>query len=204
MLGILRKHTGLLIVWGIIFSLMAGGVSFLFPFQYSAVSQILIISRDRSGVDPYTQSKSAERISQNLAEVIKTSDFYRKVMELSTANFDKNLWTDLAERKQRKKWQRDVKPETVYGTSLLRITTYALTPEEVKNFNAAVAETLTSKGWEYIGGDVVLKSVDDPLVSRYPTRPNLAVNVFAGFSIGILLSSLWILKYRRHTLFGRE
>lgn len=203
MLQILKQHLRVLVVWGVAAAVLAGALSFLFPLQYSAVSQVLIISRDRTGVDPYTQAKAAERIGENLAEVIKTSDFFRKVMESSSVPFSKTIWQNLVERDQRKKWRRDVKPETVYGTSLLRLTTYAKTPDEVKNFNRAVIQTLTTRGWEYIGGEVVLKQVDDPLVSRFPTRPNVIANMMAGFAVGVTLSALWILKYRRHTHFGR-
>ncbi|MFA6105277.1 MAG: Wzz/FepE/Etk N-terminal domain-containing protein [Patescibacteria group bacterium] len=203
MFSVLRKHLNLLILWGVIVAVLAGAISFVFPLQYSAVSQVLIISRDRAGVDPYTQAKSAERIGENLAEVIKTTDFYDKVMESTAVSFDKDKWKNYSERQQRKNWQRDVKPETVYGTSLLKVTTYATTPDEVKNFCNAVVQTLTSRGWEYIGGDVVLKQVDNPLVSMFPNRPNVVANFLAGFVIGFLLSALWILKYRRHTHFGR-
>lgn len=201
MLSVLQQHFKLLMVWGVVVAFIAGAVSFLFPMQYSAVSQVLIISRDRSGVDPYTQAKAAERIGGDLAELIKTTDFYDKVME-SNATFDKATWKNYSERDQRKKWQRDVKPEVVYGTSLLRLTTYAATPDEVKNFCNAVVQTLTSRGWEYIGGDVIFKKVDDPLISTYPTRPNVIANSVAGFVIGVALSALWILKYRRHTHFS--
>jgi capsular polysaccharide biosynthesis protein len=203
MFSVLKQHIKLLVLWGIIVAVFSGAISFVFPLQFSAVSQVLIISRDRAGVDPYTQAKSAERIGENLAEVIKTTDFYDKVMESTAVSFDKDSWKNLSERQQRKNWQRDVKPETVYGTSLLKITTYATSPDEVKNFCNAVVQTLTSRGWEYIGGDVVLKQVDNPLVSMFPTRPNIVANFLAGFVIGVLLSALWILKYRRHTHFGR-
>lgn len=203
MFTVLRKHFALLIVWGVLISILAGSASFLFPLQYSATSQVLIISRDRSGVDPYTQAKSAERIGENLAEVIKTTDFYRKVMDSTDINIDRSYWINVSERKQRKRWQKDVRPEVVYGTSLLRLTAYAKTPEEVKNFCNIIVKTLTTQAGEYIGSDVVLKQVDDPLVSLFPSRPNLIANTLAGFVTGVMLSALWILKYRRHTLFNR-
>lgn len=203
MFNVLKQNLKLLVLWGMIVAVLTGSASFIFPLQYSAVSQVLIISRDRAGVDPYTQAKSAERIGENLAEVIKTTDFYEKVMESSAVPFDKDRWKNYSERQQRKNWQRDVKPETVYGTSLLKITTFATSADEVKNFCNAVVQTLTSRGWEYIGGDVVLKQVDNPLVSLLPTRPNVVANFLAGFIVGFMLSSLWILKYRRHTHFGR-
>lgn len=199
MLNALKQHLRLLAFWGMITGVAAGGLSFLFPMQYSAVSQVLIISRDRAGVDPYTQAKSAERVGENLTEVIKTTDFFDKVLESSASQIDKEAWRSLSERRQRKNWQRDVKPETVYGTSLLRITTFAGSPDEVENLSNAVVQTLTSRGWEYIGGDVVLKQVDKPLVSILPARPNIIINFLAGFAVGFMLSAIWIIKYRRHT-----
>ena len=198
MLNSLKQHWGLLFLWGIITGVLVGSLSFLFPMQYKAVSQVLIISRDRAGVDPYTQAKSAERVGENLAEVIKTTDFYDKVMEGTAVQFDKDFWKNLSERKQRKSWQRDVKPETIYGTSLLRITVFSGNREDASNLCNAVVHTLTSRGWEYIGGDVVLKQVDKPLVSLLPARPSVIVNFFAGFAIGFMLSAIWIIKYRTH------
>lgn len=192
----------MLVVWGIIFALLGGAVSLLFPMQYSAVSQVLIISRSMSGVDPYTQSKSAQQVGENLAELIKTTDFYSKVVN-SGSTFDRSIWQNLNDRNRRKKWQSDVRPSVVYGTSLLRLQTYSYTLEEAKNFNDAVAATVVSRGTDYVGGDIILKQVDDPLVSRFPTRPNVIINSAAGFLIGALLASLWVMKYRKHTLISR-
>lgn len=195
----LREHGKLLVLWGVILALLCGAVSLLFPRYYSAVSQVLIISRDRSGVDPYTQAKSAERVGGDLVQVMMTTDFYNKVMDNTAATFDKNRFKSLRERKQRQQWRRDVKPEVVYSTSLLRITVYAPTPEDAANFARAISHTVTSRGWEYVGGDVTLKEVDSPLVSRFPTRPNYLFNMVLGFFVGFFLGGLWVMKYKRKT-----
>src|SRR3989339_1530008 len=112
----LLKHIKLVVVWAIFFSILAGGISFLLPKKYSADSQVLIISRDRTGVDPYTQAKSTERIGENLAQVMKTGDFYKKVMDSTSYSFDRAKWTKLDDRAQRKKWNKDVLSSVVYGT----------------------------------------------------------------------------------------
>jgi hypothetical protein len=70
-----------ILIWGILMMIVFTGVSLLFPRQYSAESKVLLISRDRSGVDPYTQAKSAERIGADLAQVMPTVDFYSKGLE---------------------------------------------------------------------------------------------------------------------------
>jgi len=202
MLSVLARHLKLLSVWGLVTAIIAAGVSLLFPLQYSAVSRVLIISNSQSGVDPYTQSKAAERVGANLAEVMQTSDFFSKVME-STVTFNKDSWKKLTDRAARKKWQKDVRPESVYGTSLLKITVYSGTQDEAIAFSNAVTQTVASRGWEYVGGNVVLKQVDNPLVSRLPTRPNIVVNAIAGFFIGAFLSGLWLVWYKKHTWFNK-
>ena len=80
MFNLIQKHLKLIISWGVVFALLSLLVSVFFPPYYSAATQVLIISRDRYGVDPYTQSKAAERIGENLAQVMQTTDFISKVM----------------------------------------------------------------------------------------------------------------------------
>ena len=201
MLNLLQKHLKLIISWGVIFALLSVLVSVFFPPYYSATTQVLIISRDRSGVDPYTQVKSAERIGENLAQVMKTTDFMNKVMSSGTATFDKTRWQGLTDRKLRKQWQRDVEGTMAYGSSLLNIKTFGRSQDDAKALAAAVTDTVSSRGWEYVGGDVAIKVVNDPLVSSWPTRPNYVMNAGVGLVLGLLLSSWWVLRYKKH-LFG--
>ncbi len=200
MLKVFLKHLRLIIIWGLVIGIISGAVSLVFPMKYSAESQVLIISRDRTGVDPYTQVKSAERIGENLAQVMRTTDFYQKVME-STSQFDRERWNSLSERKQRKMWQKDVVGSMVYGSSLLKITTYSESKDDAKALSDAVTQMVSSRGWEYVGGDVAIKSVNSPLVSNFPTRPNLLMNILVGFVVGVLLAGLWVYRSKRH-LFG--
>lgn len=198
---LVKKHLKLIIFWGVALALLSGLVSLFFPRQYSAISQVLIISRDRSGVDPYTQVKSAERIGENLAQIMQTTDFYNKVME-APASFDRQKWQNFTNRQRRKQWVKDVQGAMTYGTSLLQTTVYGNTSEDALALASAVNGVLTSRGWEYVGGDIAVKAVNDPLVSRLPARPNFILNTILGFIIGFLLASLWIVRYKKHTVFG--
>lgn len=202
MLHILQKQIKLILSWGIIFALISTIICFILPWQYSASTQVLFISSDRSGVDPYTQSKSAERIGENISQVMKTTDFYQKVMKNTSFTIDKNVWNNLSERAQRKKWNKDVMASMAYGTSLMNINVYSKNKKEAANLASAVAGTLSTYGWEYVGGNVTIKLVSLPLVSTIPARPNFILNIIIGFLVGVLISSMWAVRYKKHNLFN--
>lgn len=203
MISLIFKHWKLIFFWGLFMASITIGVSFVLPRQYSAESQILIITRDRYGVDPYTQAKAAERVGENLAQIMKTADFYNKVIA-SEFTFDRDSWKNIStERLRRKNWQKDVLANVVYGTSLMKVTVYRDTPLEAVALSNAVTQTITSRGWEYIGGDVVIKVVGDSLASRWYARPNFAMNGLFGFLVGAFLGTLWTVRYRKQRVFGK-
>ncbi len=202
MLHTLEKNAKTILIWGLIFAALSVTASLFFPKQYSATSQVLIISKDQTGVDPYTQARSAEKIGANLAQIINTSDFFNKVMNANVYQFDRNIWKSLSERQQRKKWAKDVQAVMVYGGSIMKVNTYSYNQEESVNLSNAVTQTLVTQGWEYLGGDVSIKVVSSPLASRWPARPNFIINSLVGLLVGALLSSFWILRYTRRRLFG--
>jgi len=203
MFRLLSKHIKLITSWALVLAFLSVGVSFLFPKQYSATSQVLIISRDKAGVDPYTQARSAERIGVNLAQIMKTTDFFNKTLNSTAFPFNKEVWKKLTDRQQRKKWAKDVQASMIYGTGLMRIKVYAGSKEEAANLSGAVTQTVSAQGWEYLGGDVAIKTVSTPLVSNWPARPDLPVNFAVGLLAGGLISGLWVLRYKRRALFGK-
>jgi capsular polysaccharide biosynthesis protein len=199
MLHLFFKHWKTILFYGFFAAAISFALCVFVSPKYSAESSVLIISRDRTGVDPYTQSKSAERIGENLAQVMRTSDFMKKTLE-SSVNFNKEKWLNLSDRKQRKQWQKDVQAQVAYGTSLLKIVAYG-EKDDVFGLSTAVTETLATRGWEYVGGDIILKTVNPPIVSRWIARPNVALNTVLGFLAGILLSCAYVYKYKR-SFFG--
>ncbi len=201
MMHVFAERFKLMLLWGCIGALICAAASFLLPLQYSADSSVLLISRTQAGVDPYTQSKSAERIGENLAQLMATSDFYQKVMESSVDGLDTVYWRSLPERDRRKEWPKDVVASVQYGVSILKIRTYATTREQAVVLGQAVTKTIIERGWEYVGSDVLFKEVDTPLASQLLTRPNFVVNAGIGFWVGIVVSGLWFVSYRRRTVY---
>jgi len=59
---------------------------------------------------------------------------------------------------------------------------------------AASADALVARGWEYVGGDVTMKVVNNPIATRWPVRPNLVLNALLGFVVGTLLMGLLVVR----------
>ena len=78
--GVIGKRWKVIFLAGLVFSFVALVISIILPLQYRADAQVLIISKSRYGVDPYTVVKSAERVGENLTQIMKSNDFYNKVV----------------------------------------------------------------------------------------------------------------------------
>lgn len=165
-----------------------------YPLEYRADAQVLIISQSRFGVDPYTVVKSAERIGENLIQVMKTEDFANKVLAYKDGIVDKIKFGDLDQRERRKLWESTLDVSVISGTGVLNIAVFNPDPEIAKEIAEAVAGTLTSRGWEYVGGDVAIKVINNPVATRFPVRPNLPLNFLIGFLAGLSAMSLVVIR----------
>ena len=166
-------------------------VSAFFPLKYSATTRLLIIPKSSLGVDPYTAVKSAERVSENLAQIIFTTSFFDRVTRAGF-NLDLSAFNNASEIQKRKFWKKMVSPEVLSGTALLGITVFHTDKEQARAWASAIAYTLQTQGFEYTGGNVDIKIVDTPILSRWPVKPNFLMNGFLGLLIGGLLGMIWV------------
>lgn len=190
----LVRRSKLIFLVGLLVALLSAGLTFLFPLEYRADAQVLIISKSSSGIDPYTLVRSAERVGGNVIQVMKTDDFYQKVKAQTNYDIDWNFFENKGEREKRKLWQKTLVPSVVYGTGVLNISTFSTNPDNAVKLAAASADALVSQGWQYVGGDVTMKIVNNPVATKWPVRPNIAINALLGFVVGTLLISLVIIK----------
>ncbi len=184
------KRKRAIILLGVLCAFLSFALTLLFPLKHRADAQILIITKSRFGVDPYTIVKSAERVGENLARVINTTDFYTKVRSYDYG-IDWSVYDSAkTEKKRRKLWQKNVSTGVVYGTGILSVSTFDQDPAQALTLAASVSDTLVRRGWEYVGGDVSMKIVNDPVVTQFPVKPNPLTNGIAGLVFGLLLGSV--------------
>jgi capsular polysaccharide biosynthesis protein len=184
-----------LLVYGLVAALLGVGISLLFPLEYSSTMRLLIIQKQLAETDPYTAIKGAERLSDNLAQIIYTTSFYDKVMA-AKFNIDK-AYFKVDERKRREQWNKMIATQVTRESGLLIVTVYHKDPAQASLIAQAIAFVMTTDGWQYVGGEPQVKLVDDPLPSRWPTRPNLPNNAITGFIVGAVFGGFRVLTDRR-------
>ena len=175
--------------WRTIFFITGGALalslifSLVQPFQYSAKTRILVIPSG-GGLDAYSALKSAEAIGENIAQVIYTTSFFDKVIQSNSSI--QNIWsTD--ENKKRKQWEKMIDAEVLYGTGMIDITVYHKDKTQSSMLASTIADVLSEEGRNYFGiPGLQITMVSSPLLSKYPVKPNILLNVFMGLLLGLL------------------
>jgi len=187
---ILKSNTKLIVTIVLILVILVLAITAVQPFKYRATARLLVIQK-QTAIDAYTAAKSGERIAKNLSEIVATSSFYDNVID-SSPNLKNEFSTNEIER--RKEWQKDVEAVAYAESGILEISAYHTNPDYASQIVRSIAYVLVNKGGDYHGGgrDVEIKIVDNVLVSKYPVRPNVILNlalaILAGLVIGMVYS----------------
>ncbi|MBU1146595.1 hypothetical protein KKD80_03560 [Patescibacteria group bacterium] len=175
--------------WRTIFFITGGALvlslilSLIQPFQYSAKTRILVIPSG-SGLDAYSALKSAEAIGENISQVIYTTSFFDKVTQNNSEI--QNIWSS-DENKKRKQWEKTIQAEVLYGTGMVDITVYHKDKSQATILASTIADVLSREGRNYFGiPGLQIIMVSSPLLSKYPVKPNILLNVFMGLLLGLL------------------
>lgn len=180
---------------GFIGLLIAIIVSLFFPLKYSATAGVFVIPRQGFGVDPYTVIKSSERVGENLALAIGTSEFLGRVLDVEPRIDQSAFPTE--ERLRRKYWLKNIEADVTPGTGLLRMTAYSTDPAQAVILATGVSKTIMEYGIEYVGAQATFKIADEPIASRFPVRPNIPMNGLIGFLFGAILASIFVLFQKK-------
>jgi len=191
-----------ILLFAVVVAAAGAAISFLFPLQYSSTMRLLIIQKQLSSADPYTAIKASERISDNLGQIIYTTSFFDKVMN-ARFNIDQSVFK-AQDSKRRKQWSEMIDTAVIRGTGMLQVAVYHTDQQQAEQISRAIAFVLTTEGWQYVGGgDLDVKLVDQPLVSRFPVKPNVPANAVAGFTLGLIAGAGYVLlRARRHAPMG--
>jgi capsular polysaccharide biosynthesis protein len=177
------------IVWWWLVSLLALAtlVSFLQPLKYSAESQILVVSDYRQTSDPYQISRTNEYLSSLLAQVTYSSSFFEATVK-PEYQIDTAYFGDTA-KKRMTAWHKTIKVKPINDSGVISVKAYHPDKQQAEKLVRAINYNLITKNNYYhgLGDKVILKVIDEPLISTWPAKPNLPINFGLAIMLGVLI-----------------
>lgn len=190
-LQLFKKRKTTVISITLIFVIIGLIVTLLQPLKYSSKSRLLILQPNTSS-DAYTVSKSNEYVGGLISEVIYSGSFLDS-LKASNSIFDRNYFNDTY-KKNVKKWGETVFARSSGSTGVIDIEIYHTNPEEAKNISNAVNQLIISgqSPYKFNPEQTKISIIDEPVVSSFPVKPNIPVNLALSLLFGFLAGCSYI------------
>lgn len=205
-LQLLRRKKQTIITIVLVATMLTVLISLMSPLKYGVKSRLLVVQNSEK-TDAYSLSRSNEYLGNLLAEVVYSGSFYDKVIS-SKYNVDSNYFNG-DYNDQIKKWHKTIETKTKQDTGIIEINIYHPQVKEAKNIALAVNDILINENEDYHGGaNVEINTIDRPLASSYPVKPNIPFNAAVSAGLALLFSLFYIYifpeeKYSLY-LFGKK
>lgn len=188
---ILKKRKGVLVYFVITFIVIGLIATFLQPLQYRSKTRLLVV-QSAKGEDPYTISKSNEYLGNLFSQVVYSNSFFNLVMD-SKFNIDKKYFGNTSNREM-KIWKKNISSKSLGDTGIISIDVYHSDPYQAKQISLAINDVLINKNFNYqgLGTLVRVTVIDQPIVSNYPVKPNIIINIILAIFTGIIIGLFYI------------
>jgi len=202
--SLIKAKKGTIFSIVILAALLTGVFTFVQPLKYGAESKLLVIQNFPAGADAYSVSRANEYLGGLLADVVSSRTFYDEVME-SGFSIDKKYFSSKGDRREEiKNWKKTVKAVSVGDKGIININIYHVDSVQADQIARAVNYVLKTKNQNYHGiqSGVSVKVIDNPIVSSFPIKPNIALNFALAFAFGLIagLSYVYLFPERKYDL----
>ncbi|MEK7097644.1 MAG: hypothetical protein AAB906_02245 [Patescibacteria group bacterium] len=195
-----RKQTIFAIV--LLFVFVASVLTLIQPLRYESRSKLLVLQDFGDNFDPYSAAKSNEYLSNLLAR-ITTSEVFFEEMADSGFNVDGKYFSDRADKKL-KIWEKTVVAKAFNDSGIISVNIYHTDRYQTEQIARAVNYVLKTKNSQfYAGGSSVnIKVIDEPIVSKWPVKPNAPLNIGFAVILGFIsgLFYIYILPDEKYSL----
>jgi capsular polysaccharide biosynthesis protein len=179
----------------LVFLVIGAILTVIQPFKYESKSDLLIVKETNIAVDPYTSAKANEYLSNILAKVVSTNSFFDEVAR-SGSDIDFSYFPARADKKM-KLWRETVSATALNDSGIVSVSVFHTDQDQAMLIANAVNNILITKNNQYIGeGDrVKIKVLNEPIVSRWPVKPNVAMNMAISALLGLILAAAYLFLF---------
>lgn len=161
------------------------------PLKYSSKSRLLILQPNTTA-DAYTIARSNEYVGGLISEVIYSGSFLDS-LKSSNAIFDRNYFNSNY-KENVKKWGKTIFARSSGATGVIDIEVYHTNPEEAKRISLAVNNLIISgqSPYKFDPNATKINVIDEPVVSTFPVKPNIPVNLAISILFGFLAGCSYV------------
>jgi len=181
----------------LIFVLFAMGYTFLRPLEFSAQSRLLIIQNSQEGMDPFVSAKANEYLGGVLTKIVTSNSFLEEVLAAGL-NVDSTYFSN-DQQVRAKTWQEMVSARSYGDLGVIEITVFHPDKYQAKQVAEAIDLTLKNKSNIFLstGDKVLLRVIDQPIVSKWPVRPNIVLNMILGPVMGLVFGLFYLYLFAK-------
>lgn len=180
--NIIKKSTAVILVVSLLFAVCSFFVtSFFIKKTYTATVK-LYVSTDNKSSSGYDDLNSYNYASKLVATYIQM---------LNTNNFFTNVSEELSEKYTATELKSMITFTGIDNTEVFEASVVSDSPTEAKKIADAVAATAPTTISELLKNNAQLKIVDEAVVPKEPTSPNVSKNVIIAFLIGLVASLIF-------------
>jgi capsular polysaccharide biosynthesis protein len=161
------------------------------PLKYRSKSRLLIAQPNMSA-DAYAIARSNQYIGGLISEVVYSGAFL-KSLDASDAIFDRNYFSGTY-KQNIKKWKKTVFARSGGDSGIVEIEIYHTDPAQAKQISLAVNDIIISgEGpYQFANNQIKITTIDEPIISSFPVKPNIPLNLLASLIFGISFSLSYI------------
>ncbi len=185
-LGILKNHWLVVVMSTVVAAALAVGLSFIPDQLYESEVDLLIVQKQNVGSDAYTTQRAAEKLGNNLVNVVYSLDFQNRVFTTGKVRADQ---FSSSPKENKEEWETAVKAQVIPETGIIRVFGYAVDPLQAEDIALGVSAVLMNNASDYHGGgdSVAIKQIDGPITSGRPVKPNIILNGVAAAVLGFMV-----------------
>ncbi len=175
--SVLKRKKQTLVAIFVFFVILTTVFTFVQPLKYSSESRLIVVQKsDAAGIDPFVASRTNEYISSILSQVILSNSFFEEVLD-SGYNIEESYFNGNTKKKL-KKWKKTVNPNTVNNTGILQVEVFHSDRYQSEQIARGINMVLKTKhsGYHGAGKSIEIKTIDMPITSFLPVKPNIFVN----------------------------
>jgi capsular polysaccharide biosynthesis protein len=164
------------------------------PLKYRSKSRLLITQPD-TAADAYAVARSNQYIGGLISEVIYSGAFL-ETLNSSDAVFDRNYFSGTY-KQNLKKWKQTVFARSGGDSGIIEIEIYHTSPSEARQISLAVNNIIVSgQGpYKFTNNQTKISTIDQPVISTFPVKPNIPVNLLAGLIFGIIFGLSYVYMF---------